>query len=47
MLLAWHTKFEKHTALKKELMPVAWHPNRWWDWYFPEDEKKNRTDFSE
>ena len=30
-LLAWHTKFEKRKALKKdiseELMPVAWHPN--------------------
>ena len=21
-------------------MPVAWHPNRWWDWCVPEDEKK-------
>ena len=43
-LLAWHTKFEKHKALKKELnrepMPVAWHPNRWWDWCMSEDEKK-------
>ena len=31
-LLAWHIKFKKHKALKKELneelMPVAWHPNR-------------------
>ena len=28
--------FEKRKALKKELneelIPVAWHPNRWWDW---------------
>ena len=34
-LLAWHIKFEKRKELKKELnkelMPVAWHPNRWWD----------------
>ena len=34
-LLAWHLKFEKRKALKKEikeeLMPVACHPNRWWD----------------
>ena len=33
-ILAWHTKFEKRKELKKELnkelMPVAWHPNRWW-----------------
>ena len=21
-------------------MPVAWHPNRWWDWCMSEDEKK-------
>ena len=31
-VLAWHTKFEKHKALKKELneelMTVVWHPNR-------------------
>ena len=43
-LLAWHTKFEKNKAIKKELneelMPVAWHPNRWWDWCVLEDEKK-------
>ena len=34
-LLAWHIKFEKRKELIKkisvELMPVAWHPNRWWD----------------
>ena len=23
----------------KELMPVAWYPERWWDWSMPEDEK--------
>ena len=21
-------------------MPVAWHPDRWWDWCMSEDEKK-------
>ena len=26
--------------VKKELMRVAWHPSRWWDWCVPEDEKK-------
>ena len=35
-LLAWHIKFRKRKELKKELseelMPVAWHPDRWWDW---------------
>ena len=43
-LLAWHIKFKKSTALKKniggELMPIAWHPKRWWNFYMPEDEKK-------
>ena len=43
-LLAWHIKFEKRKELKKELnkelMPVAWHPNRWWDWCMLKDEKK-------
>ena len=43
-LLAWHTKFEKRKALKKDiseyLMPVAWHPNRWWDSCVSEEEKK-------
>ena len=32
-LLAWHVRFEKGKALKKELneelMPVTWHLNRW------------------
>ena len=22
-------------------MPVAWHPDRWWDWCISEDEKKD------
>ena len=26
--------------IDEKLMPVAWHPKRWWDWCFPEDEKK-------
>ena len=27
---------------KKELMPIAWHPSRWWVWCVPEDEKKTQ-----
>ena len=42
-LLAWHINFEKRKALKKELceelMPIAWHRSRWWDWCMSEDEK--------
>ena len=26
--------------IKEELMSVAWHPDRWWDWCVTEDEKK-------
>ena len=28
------------TKIKKELMLVAWHPDRWWNSYVPEDKKK-------
>ena len=32
-LLAWHSNFKKHKALKKsiseELMPIAWNAKRW------------------
>ena len=26
--------------IKEELLPIAWHPSRWWDWCVPQDEKK-------
>ena len=26
--------------IKKDLMPTAWHPSKWWDWCVTEDEKK-------
>ena len=26
--------------LNKELMPVGWHPNRWWDWRMSRNEKR-------
>ena len=26
--------------VKKELMPTAWHPSRYWVWCVPEDEKQ-------
>ena len=42
-LLAWNTKVKKRkelkTELNEELMPFAWHPNRWWDWCVSEDHK--------
>ena len=43
-LLGCHIKFVKRKELKKqlseELMPVAWHLDRCWDWCISEDEKK-------
>ena len=43
-VLAFHTKFEKREALKKdinkELMLVVWHSRRWWNFCMSEDEKK-------
>ena len=42
--LAWHTKFEKCKALKKninkELMLIAWYRRIWWNFYMTEDKKK-------
>ena len=26
--------------IKDELLPITWHPSRWWDLCVPEDEKK-------
>ena len=30
---------------KKELMPVAWHSTRWWDWCMSEDDKMKQKQF--
>ena len=41
-LLPLLNKFEKRKVMKgktsKELMPVAWHPTKWWDCSLPEVE---------
>ena len=43
-LLTWCNKFENCKTFKKcinkELMPVAYHLTRWWNWCLSEDEKK-------
>ena len=40
----WYNGYKKQKAqkawIKKELMSIAWHPSRHWDWCMPEDEKK-------
>ena len=44
VLITWRDAYIKRKAqkakIKEELMPVAWHPDRWWDWCVPEHEKK-------
>ena len=43
-LLVCRSKFETRKALKKkiseELMSIAWHPKRWYNFCMSEDEKK-------
>ena len=42
--LRWYKGNEQRKAqkakIKDELMSVAWHPDRWWNWCVPEHEKK-------
>ena len=44
VLITWRDAYIKRKAqkakIKEELMPVAWHPDRWWNWCVPEHEKK-------
>ena len=40
----WYEGYQKHKAqkakIKEELLPITWHPSRWWEWFVPEDEKR-------
>ena len=42
--IRWRNVYQKRKAkkasIKEELMPIAWHPSRYWDWCMSEDEKK-------
>ena len=48
-IIKWYDCYQKRKAkkakIKDELMPIAWHPLRWWDWCMPEDEKKEIEKF--
>ena len=39
----WYNGYKKRKAqkasIKEELMHIAWHPSRYWDWCMSEDEK--------
>ena len=43
-IIEWYEGYEKRKAqkakIKEELLAIAWHPSRWWDWCMSEDEKK-------
>ena len=34
-------RYAQNAQIKEELMRVASHPSRWWDWCVLEDDKKN------
>ena len=42
--IEWYESYQIRKAqkgqIKEELMPIAWHPSRWWDCCVPEDETK-------
>ena len=41
--IEWYVDYQKRKAqkasIKEELLPIAWHPSRYWDWCMSEDEK--------
>ena len=43
-LFEWYDGYKKRKAqkaqIKKELMPIAWHPSRYWDWCMSGDKKQ-------
>ena len=43
-LIGWYDGYKKrkvqNAKIKEELMPISWHPSRYWDWCMSEDEKK-------
>ena len=48
-MIEWYDGYKQSKAqkasIKEELLPVAWHPSRWWDWCVLEDEKKGQKNF--
>jgi len=39
VLSSYHFRKKQKANIREELLPVAWHPNRYWDWCLDEDEK--------
>ena len=44
IVIKWYDRYKNRQKLKKniqkELLLIAWHPDRYWHWFVPEDEKK-------
>ena len=48
--MAWQNKFKKRKEQKKisgELMPIAWHPRKQWNFCMPDEEKEIEPIFTE
>ena len=47
--MTWRNRYNQSEVCKneisKELMPVVWHPARWWGWCTSEDVKKEIEQF--
>ena len=43
--IKWHKGYKKRKAqkasIREELLPIAWHPSRYWDWCMSEDKKSD------
>ena len=39
-LFQFHHKRKYFKSLDEELAPIAWHPDRYWDWCLDEEERK-------
>ena len=41
----WYNGYKERKAqkasIKEELLPIVWHPSRYWGWCMSEDEKKD------
>ena len=43
-LIEWYKSYQRckaqEASIKRELLPIAWHPSRYWGWSLSGDEKK-------
>ena len=39
-LIEWYKGYQNTRLKKEELLPIAWHPLRFWDWCMSEEENK-------